>query len=240
MNILIVGDDGHKSIGMKMLREAAVAKWPRSKVISLGLQHPCPGQSASITVGPLAKFPHLEIEKGDSDTEFFLKGRPMDCVYHGILSQETFLGAGKFDLVLSGINVGANVGVDVFHSGTVMPVLLASSVFGLPTIAFSQHIPRVQELEGSKSLYLERSHFQVAEKFCKHVLMTWELVPGVCLNVNFPFSGTKGYKRTSVAPYSRWMATGVNAGRSGEDIFSLEEGYISISELELSLNSTWR
>jgi 5'-nucleotidase len=98
-------------------------------------------------------------------------GTPADCVALAV----SLLGEGGFDLVVSGINHGWNLGPDVFHSGTVMAAAEAS-LLGLPALAFSA---------GGG----EPTRFETAAWFARaivQVVMQKGLPKGTFLNVNIP------------------------------------------------------
>ena len=128
MNILIANDDGYLAPGL-----AALVKACR------GLGHIdviAPEQNASGTSNALTLTRPLSVfeARGDHVQGFrVVNGTPSDCVHvalTGMLPQRP-------DLVLSGINNGANMGDDTLYAGTVaasMEVFL----FGIPAIAFSQ------------------------------------------------------------------------------------------------------
>ncbi len=132
-------------------------------------------------------------------------GRPADCVKLAMLQ----LLPQRPDLVLSGINAGANTGVNVFYSGTVAAAL-EGALFGIPSIAFS--------LELSDELDFHRAG-RVARTVLDHILAAGliprttpaatssgasanaafadtapSVVPGPCFNVNIP-ALTRGWPR---------------------------------------------
>jgi broad specificity polyphosphatase/5'/3'-nucleotidase SurE len=123
--------------------------------------------------------------------------------------------------------------VDVFHSGTVAVAAFAASVFGVASIAFSQQLSPF--VEGNEEASNKRELFRTAEQFTRKVLETHDMAPGSCLNVNFPIDSPKGYKKVSPASYSRWRPAGIPSPDSLNDIQAVEDGYIAISYLELSI-----
>jgi len=238
MNILLISDDGPESIGLEVLKEAAKSFWPSGKIITITPHEHMAGKSMSITptMGNVDGSPHVSF-KNQSPFHYVVKGTPVDCLYLGMLYPTEVLGTDRFDVVLTGVNQGANVGVDVFHSGTVAVAMLASTLFGVPSIAFSQQVPKADE--GRFTALNERATFGVAEQFTRKVLANHSFAPGVCLNVNFPERAPKGYKNTSPAPYSRWLPS-IHSTDSNNDIIALGDGFITVSELELSVTSNLR
>src|SRR5688572_29624363 len=130
--ILVCNDDGIHSQGIRAL---ATAMAPLGKVIVVA---PLTDQSAVSHAMSLRRplrmqqFPHLETNQG-SIAMYGIDGTPTDAVYmaaHHILQDQ------KPSSVVSGINHGANLGDDVFYSGTVSAAM--EGVFlGIPALAFS-------------------------------------------------------------------------------------------------------
>lgn len=126
MRILITNDDGIGALGIRL-----VAEWAKTlgevtvvapKVEQSGMSH------AIQFVHPIEikKVPFMEgVEAYSMDST------PADCVRFGVLGLER-----KYDLILSGINKGVNVGVDLVYSGTVAAIFEAARL-GIPGIAFS-------------------------------------------------------------------------------------------------------
>src|SRR3954453_6246913 len=130
MLILLTNDDGINAPGI-------IAMW--RELVKLGEVHvvaPETVQSASghgITLTtPLLTSP-VAIENGF--TGIAVDGRPADCVKLAVAK----LLPRQPDLVISGINAGANVGINVIYSGTVAAAIEAAFL-GLPSIAVSLHL----------------------------------------------------------------------------------------------------
>ena len=128
MHILIANDDGYLAPGLAALVKACA-----------GLGHIdviAPEQNASGTSNALTLNRPLSVfeARGDHVKGFrVINGTPSDCVHialTGLLPQRP-------DLVLSGINNGANMGDDTLYSGTVAAAM-EGFLFGIPSIAFSQ------------------------------------------------------------------------------------------------------
>ena len=127
MKILITNDDGINTLGIKLL-----AEWAK-KLGEVTVVAPKTEQSAKSHAIELLK--KIEIKKVpfiDGVTAYSMDSTPADCVRFGVLGLKE-----NFDLVLSGINRGVNIGVDVVYSGTVGAVFEAARL-GIPAaIAFS-------------------------------------------------------------------------------------------------------
>ena len=105
-----------------------------------------------------------------------VEGTPADCVRVALHRHGT-----DFDFVLAGINNGGNLGVDVYHSGTVAAVREAA-IHGLPGIAISHYHNRP----------LDESDWLRAVRWAKPIiddLMGRPSVPGQFWNVNLPMPG---------------------------------------------------
>ncbi|MBS1114707.1 MAG: surE [Nitrospirae bacterium] len=102
---------------------------------------------------------------------FSVNGTPTDCVTLGINK----LLPEKPDLIVSGINKGANLGDDITYSGTVAAAI-EGTIFGIPSVAFS--------LIADKHYHYETGSF-FAEKIAEHVL-GHSLPYDTLLNVNIP------------------------------------------------------
>lgn len=126
MKILITNDDGINAPGIKLL-----ANWAK-KLGEVTVVAPKVEQSA---MSHAIDFMHQqEIKKVDfleGVTAYSMSSTPADCVRFGTLALPD-----KFDLVLSGINYGVNVGQDIVYSGTVAAVFEAARM-GVKGIAFS-------------------------------------------------------------------------------------------------------
>jgi 5'-nucleotidase len=133
MRILIANDDGISNKGIRLL-----AEWAK-KLGEVTVVAPKVEQSAKshaidfITPVEIKKVPFVEGVEAYS-----MSSTPADCVRFGTLA----LGK-KFDLVLSGINFGVNLGADIVYSGTVGAIFEAARMH-VPAIAFSS-FPNDQE-----------------------------------------------------------------------------------------------
>jgi len=127
MRILIANDDGYLAPGLAALA-ASVQGLGQIEVIA-------PEQNASGTSNALTLNRPLQVFAAGAGQPGvrFVNGTPSDCVHVAL----TGLLGYKPDLVLSGINQGANMGDDTLYSGTVAAAM-EGYLFGIPAIAFSQ------------------------------------------------------------------------------------------------------
>ena len=128
MHILIANDDGYLAPGLAALVKACQGL---GHIDVIAPEQNASGTSNALTLGrPLSIFE----ARGDHVKGFrVVNGTPSDCVHVAL----TGLLGKRPDLVLSGINNGANMGDDTLYSGTVAAAM-EGYLFGVPAIAFSQ------------------------------------------------------------------------------------------------------
>jgi len=163
MRILIANDDGYLAPGLAALVEACEGLGELDVV--------APEQNASGTSNSLTLHRPLSVLTAANGFRY-INGTPSDCVHlalTGVLPQRP-------DLVVSGINNGANMGDDTLYSGTVAAAM-EGFLFGIPAIAFSQVARGWGELEAAA---------RVARDVIAHVLREPPLAGPYLLNVNIP------------------------------------------------------
>ena len=183
MKVLLTNDDGIAAKGLNALRRALL----EVPGVDLAVIAPDSNRSASgrsiTTRSPLWV---EEIEFGDGSTGFATEGTPVDCVRFAALGLVEF----EPELIVSGINHGANLGDDITYSGTVAAAL-EGVVLGIPAIAVSQ-----QSRRGEMDFRLgDRFDFDQAAAFVARLVEELEHVPmpaGTLLNVNCPAGDARG------------------------------------------------
>ncbi len=230
MRILISNDDGVSAPGLAALH-AALADYAECVVIAA--EQDKSGASSSLTLDrPL--HPHTLANGFVS-----INGTPTDCVHlgiHGLLDPQP-------DMVVSGINLGANLGDDVLYSGTVAAAL-EGRFLQRPSFAFSLASRQVDNLP--TAAYFARKLVQAHEQL--------DLAPRTVLNVNIPnlpldkIRGIQltrlGHRARAAAPVhvvdprgkaGYWIAAAgdVEDGGPGTDFHALMQGYVSITPLQL-------
>lgn len=183
MKVLLTNDDGISASGLQALRTALL------EVPGVELAVIAPDSNRSATARSITTRKPLwveEIEFGDGTTGFATDGTPVDCVRFAALGLVEF----EPELIVSGINHGANLGDDITYSGTVAAAL-EGIVLGVPAIAVSQ-----QSSKGELDFRLGRHFdFDEAARFVARLVEELEHVPmpeGTLLNVNCPAGGAKG------------------------------------------------
>ena len=130
MKVLLTNDDGIQATGLNALRRALL------EVPGVELAVIAPDANRSATARSITTRTPLwveEIQFEDGTVGFATDGTPVDCVRFaslGLLGLEP-------ELIVSGINHGANLGDDITYSGTVAAAL-EGAVLGIPAIAVSQ------------------------------------------------------------------------------------------------------
>jgi len=130
--ILITNDDGFEADGLKALVEALKDLAHITIVAPSSEKSAC---SSSITL----KFPLRFISVGD-DFYKLEDGTPADCIY---LAMHAFFEKNKPDLIISGINKGANLGEDTLYSGTLAGAI-EGAINGIPSVAISQVMTKTE------------------------------------------------------------------------------------------------
>jgi len=232
MKILVSNDDGYLATGINVLTDALERV---ADVVVVAPDRNRSAASSSLTLHTPLRV--TEVAKN----RYKVDGTPSDCVHlalTGFLEHEP-------DLVVSGINHGANLGDDVIYSGTVAAAL-EGRFLGLPTIAVS--------LVGQNL-----KHFDAAARVASELVQKIDrtgVAPDLVLNINVPnrpYDELKGVQATRLGfrhkseqilkdsdPYGRpiyWVGPagdGQDAGE-GTDFHAIEQGYASVTPLRVDL-----
>lgn len=228
MRILVSNDDGIYSPGLAALARAA-SRFGQVRVVAPYVEQSSAGHA--ITHSKPLWYRRVRALK---DFEAYrVNGTPADCVALGAHQW------GKVDVVLSGINLGPNLGNGIWHSGTLAAAKQAL-LLGIPGIALSTPVtgdePDFEALEPHVERVLQ-------SLFSEHRLPL--------VNVNFP-PQQRGIRwtRQAVESYDGRVVPGVDPmGRKhfwftviklednapDTDLWALENGYVSITPLRLDL-----
>ncbi len=169
--VLISNDDGVNAPGLKRLVKIATAIAKEVWVVA-------PEDEQSGTGHSLTLRRPLRIRK-IGPRRFAVDGTPTDAV---LLAVNRIMKDKRPDLVLSGINQGANVGEDMTYSGTIAAAMEAT-LFGIPAIALSQYMAG-ETFVGGGDVNWSASEAYAAEVIKKVVTVDWPR--DVLMNVNFP------------------------------------------------------
>lgn len=248
MRILIANDDGYLAPGLAALVQAMEGL---GEITVVAPEQNASGTSNALTLNrPLSVFEARTA--GSGHPVLVVNGTPSDCVHvalTGLLPQRP-------DLVLSGINQGANMGDDTLYSGTVAAAM-EGYLFGVPAVAFSQVDRGWVELNAAA---------RAARAIVEDVLSTSRLAAPWLLNVNMPSIPdvdraprmvTRLGRRHASAPVIRqtnprgepiyWIGPAGDAREAGEgtDFHATAQGCVSITPLQVDLTahaalSDWR
>jgi len=196
MRILLTNDDGFSSPGIKLL-----AKVLRSSGHRVFLVAPDVNRSGCSHAIEFLNNP-LKLSEIEEDT-WTCSGTPVDCVITALLggipeicisTETSALNMERApDLILSGINAGANLGTDIIYSGTASAAR-QGSFFGIPSVALSL-------VESSLPWHWEQVVSYIAEKL---VLIMGYWKDGTFVNVNFPNIEKKPSELVSSFPSMRY------------------------------------
>jgi 5'-nucleotidase len=246
MRVLLTNDDGIEAAGLQALRRALL----ELPGIELAVIAPDGNRSAmarSITTRrPLWV---QEVNFGDGTVGYATDGTPVDCVR---LARLGLIEGFTAELVVSGINHGANLGDDITYSGTVAAALEAI-VLGLPGIAVSQQ-SNALELDFITG---EGFEFGMAAAFTARLVAELETVPlppGTLLNINVPGTqpdgvdvarlGKRIYKdELSLVDegsggrrlYRIYGDASYGADEPGTDVTAVAEGRIAVTPIHFDL-----
>lgn len=233
MRILIANDDGYLAPGLAALVRA---------MEGLGeIEVIAPEQNASGTSNSLTLNRPLSVFKGANGFQV-VNGTPSDCVHVAL----TGLLPWRPDLVLSGINNGANMGDDTLYSGTVAAAM-EGFLFGIPAIAFSQVEKGWAHLEAAAA-----TARAVVDEVLRHPPMTgpWLLnvnIPNRADAVSLPRAVVRLGRRHASQPVIcqtnprgdpiYWIGPAGDAREEGEgtDFHAAAHGQVSITPLQVDL-----
>jgi 5'-nucleotidase len=226
MRILVSNDDGIYSPGIATLGEVA-SEFGTVRIVAPDVERSSMGHA--ITASRPLSYRSTRI---GTLTAFRVNGTPADCVAIGAYHWD------KVDLVLSGLNLGLNIGNSIWHSGTLAAAKQAA-LLGVRGVALSA--PAGIE-----------PHFDHLKGWLRRVIQTLLAGPPLPLvNVNFPRE-PKGliWTRVSVRRYDGrivptkdpsgrdlfWFTvTPIEGAEEGTDRWAVEQGWISLTPLRLDL-----
>ncbi len=227
MRILITNDDGIRAEGIRHLVEFAKTK---GEVVVCAPKYEQSAKSHAIEIRN--EFEICELDIFDGVRAYSVDSTPADCVRYAVLGLKE-----SFDLVLSGINRGPNLGMDLVYSATLGAVFEAARL-GICGIALSTDFDSFENARAS----LERVYLE----FVRRSLLTKNPI----YNVNIPSDKSVGIRYTTQGGiyYSdEFVPTGKDSmyrqdgycvyggGKNlDEDIDAFKCGYISITPLSKS------
>lgn len=235
MRILLSNDDGYFAPGLEALANALKGL---GEIVVVAPEQNRSGASNSLTLDrPL-------LLKKASSGFYFVNGTPTDCVHLAVTGMLDEMP----DIIVSGINHGANMGDDTIYSGTVAAAT-EGFLLGIPSIAVS-----LASHEGA--------HFEAAAQIARQLVEKFIAEPirePVLLNVNvpdIPFELIKGIEITRLGRRHKaepvvkmtsprnetvyWIgAAGAAADAGpGTDFNAVERGFVSVTPLQIDLTNT--
>jgi 5'-nucleotidase len=188
MRVLLTNDDGIDADGLQALRRALL-RVPGIELVVIAPDGNRSAMARSITTNRPLWVEEVDFEDGTQG--FATDGTPVDCVR---LANLGLVDGFEAELIVSGINHGANLGDDITYSGTVAAAL-EGIVLGLPAIAVSQQ-SAAREMDFRQS---DRFDFEEGARFVARVVEEIADVPlqaGTLLNVNCPAGDAAGVEVT--------------------------------------------
>ncbi len=232
MRILVSNDDGVLAPGIRILAQA-LAKFGEIEVVA-------PDRNRSGASNSLTLLQPLRVRQLDNQYHS-VDGTPTDCVH---MSMTGYFDQ-SFDMVVSGINEGSNLGDDVLYSGTVAAAIEGGNM-GLPAIAVS--------LASRHGVHYEAAAQITAQLVQK---LQQDPLPGqTILNVNvpdLPLEQIKGIEITRLGTRHQaeqlhkshdpreqviyWIGQPgqQNEAGPGTDFYAIERGYVSVTPLQLDM-----
>lgn len=233
MRILLSNDDGYLAPGIRTLYEALHNLPQVTDLVMIA-----PDRNRSASSNSLTLLDPLRLHQ-QAPQVYSVNGTPTDCVHLGINGAFAY----RADMVISGVNAGANMGDDVLYSGTVAAAM-EGRFLGRPSIAVS--------LCGDQ-------HFETAVRVIVNLLdevALQSLDANTIININvpdLPYEQIKGIKVTRLGrrhasePVVRaqdprggtmyWIgpAGGAADAGAGTDFAAVEAGYVSVTPLHIDL-----
>jgi 5'-nucleotidase len=235
MRILVSNDDGYFAPGIEVLARALAAA---GEVVVVAPERDRSGASNSLTLDrPL-------FLRTAASGFHYVNGTPTDCVHLAVTGMLEQLP----DIVVSGINHGANMGDDTIYSGTVAAAT-EGYLLGIPSLAVSLASKPGRHLETAAAVALE-----MVERFKRS-----PFPEPVLLNINVPDldgASLRGVRTTrlgrrhkaegmvkTVTPRGEtvyWIGAAGAAQDAGEgtDFHAVAEGYVSVTPLQIDLSHT--
>lgn len=231
MRILVANDDGIHSPGLAALARVA-ATFGEVRVVAPDIEQ----SSASHAITASRPLTYRRAANIDGIEAYRVNGTPADCVALGVHNWR------DVDVVLSGVNLGVNLGNGIWHSGTLAAAKQAT-LFGIRGIALSTP---------SATSRGDEPDFGALEPHIQHVLRVVLADAGArLLNVNLPpIPRGMSWTRQAVRHYDgRVVPDEDPMGRKhfwftvvpleetepGTDLWAMERGYVSITPLSLDL-----
>jgi 5'-nucleotidase len=238
--ILVTNDDGIFAPGIRTLAEEMKAY---GRVMVVAPDKPQSAMGHAITIHSFLRL--NKVAYMDGVEAWSCSGTPVDCVKLAIYK---LLGGAKPDLLVSGINHGANISINVLYSGT-MSAAVEGAMEGIPSVGFSLM---------DHSLEADFEHVRPVVRSVVANVLKNGISNGSCLNVNVPKAShgpLKGMRvcrqaranwedefETRLDPGGReyyWLKGEFKSGDHGEDtdVWAVTNGYVSIVPTQFDMTA---
>lgn len=238
--ILVTNDDGIFAPGIRTLVEEML---PFGRVLVVAPDKPQSAMGHAITIHSFLRLNRVDLMDGAE--AWSCSGTPVDCVKLAIYK---LLGGSKPDLLVSGINHGANISINVLYSGT-MSAAVEGAMEGIPSIGFSLM---------DHGMEADFAHVRPVVRTVTRNTLGHGMAPGTCLNVNVPrHTGVplKGVRicrqaranwedefETRLDPGNKeyyWMRGEFRSQENGEDtdVWAVENGYASLVPVQFDMTA---
>jgi 5'-nucleotidase len=245
MFILLTNDDGIQAPGIVAAYRAVTELMPDAtiEVVAPETVQSATGHGITITAPLLTS--RVTIENAFTGTA--VDGRPADCVKLAVNQ----LLLRKPDLVISGLNSGANTGINVIYSGTVAAAIEAAFL-GLPSVALSLYTRHDVPTD-----YLNAARHAV--KVVRQMLAASSIAAGECVSINVPAlrsgespKGTRVVRQCTrpwADTYERradprgrdyyWNSSVFTLGETEDDtdVAGIRDGYLTVTPLQFDLTA---
>ncbi len=235
---LLSNDDG---VNAKGINELIKALKGMGEIIVVAPNGPRSGSGSAITSETPVKF--HKVRKEDDVTIYKCTGTPVDCIklaLHTIVPRTP-------DIIIGGINHGDNSSINVHYSGT-MGIVIEGCLKGIPSVGFSL-CNHSADADFSATLpYIAMIARNILDK---------GLLPGICLNVNFPdikeYKGVKICRQTKGTWENEWkVCTHPRGGEyfwltgnfdnsepesEGTDHWALDNGYVAVTPTKIDVTA---
>jgi 5'-nucleotidase len=235
MKILVSNDDGYFAPGIMRLAEALAR---RGEVTVVAPERDRSGASNSLTLDrPL-------VVRRAANGYYSVNGTPTDCVHIAVTGLLDFTP----DVIVSGVNLGANMGDDTIYSGTVAAAV-EGYLLGIPSLAVSLTSKAGAHFESAIGVALELVERLARRPFGEPVLLNVN-VPDVPASELRGIEVTRLGKRHKAEPVTRlttprgetayWIgpAGGAADAGPGTDFHAVERRQVSVTPLRLDLTHT--
>lgn len=252
MRILLTNDDGIRAPGIIALHKALEGL---GELVVFAPETVQSAMSHGITYTKPLMIQKVDVT--DTMTGIAIDGRPADCVKLAMRSlwEERYGEGEKPDITISGMNSGANVGINIIYSGTVAAAI-ESAFLGVPAIAVSLYLNNRDSICYDRAAEIARSIIDL--------ILTNTLEPHEVINVNIPVcetsdmpmpdikvvdmnaAGDLGHYDKRVSPDGRTYYWAAGNGMSfahtakGSDVEALKQGFATVTPLNYVLTDTDR